>query len=354
MRLIEKVWFQGHSAKWLLVPLLLPLTCIFAVVSFFRRLAYRIGLFKQINMAVPVIVVGNIGIGGNGKTPVTLYLVEKLTEQGINVGVVSRGYGSKAPHYPYQVNEKSNAEKAGDEPLLIFKRSGVPVVIGGDRVAACQCLIEQGCELIIADDGLQHYRLARDFEFVVVDGKRLFGNGLLLPAGPLRETKRRINGADCVIVNGESVWQKQALNLSCPVLTMKLKATKVIHLNSGESVELSRFIEGNLAQNTHINAFAGIGDPKRFFSTLETLGFTLSMTKGFIDHQDFSAQDLQPFPHNMPLLMTEKDAVKCADFAQDNYWYLPVDAEFNDNMGAESIVTVILNIAALVSKRKQN
>jgi len=350
MRLIEKVWFQGHPAKWLMVPLLLPLSLVFALVSFFRRLAYQLGLLEQINMSVPVVVVGNIGIGGNGKTPVTLYLVEKLLAQGINVGVVSRGYGSKAPHYPYQVNATSNAEQAGDEPLLIFQRCGVPVVIGADRITACQRLIEQGCELIIADDGLQHYRLARDFEFVVVDGKRLFGNGFLLPAGPLRETKRRIKQADCVIVNGESVWQKQALNLNFPVLTMGLKATKVIHVKSGESVELSNFLAKNVANDKSINAFAGIGDPKRFFNTLEALGFTLTLAKGFIDHQAFSAQDLQQFPHDVPLLMTEKDAVKCTDFAQENYWYLPVDAAFSENTGTESIATVISSIAALVSK----
>jgi len=350
MRLIEKVWFQGHPAKWIMVPILLPLTVIFAVLSYLRRVAYQFGFLKQIKMPVPVVIVGNIGIGGNGKTPVTLYLVEKLADKGIKVGVVSRGYGSKAPHYPYQVSDVSTAIQAGDEPLLIFQRSGVPVVIGGGRIKACQQLVEQGCELIIADDGLQHYRLARDFEFVVVDGKRLFGNGLLLPAGPLRETKRRINRADCVIVNGESVWQKQALNLTLPTLNMGLKATNVIHIKSGESIELRHFLAQNVANDKCINALAGIGDPKRFFSTLEKLGFTLTIAKGFIDHQAFSAQDLQLFPNDMPLLMTEKDAVKCAGFAQDNYWYLPVDAVFTENTSAESITTVVNSIAELVSK----
>ena len=232
MRLIEKVWFQGHPAKWLLVPLLLPLMLLFMLLSFTRRLAYRIGLLKQVKVSVPVVVVGNIGLGGNGKTPMVLYLVQHLSDKGLKVGVVSRGYGSKAPHYPYQVNSKSSAEQAGDEPLLIFQRSGVPVVIGADRIQGCQLLIEQGCELIIADDGLQHYRLARDFEFVVVDGKRLFGNGLLLPAGPLRETKNRIKRADCVIVNGETNWQTTAENLLIPVLTMQLSASKLVNVKT--------------------------------------------------------------------------------------------------------------------------
>ena len=345
MRLIEKVWFHGHPAKFLLVPLLLPLSAIFALSSFLRRFAYQVGILKQIKMSVPVVVVGNIGIGGNGKTPVTLYLVEKLTEQGLKVGVVSRGYGSKAPHYPYQVSNESSAEQAGDEPLLIFKRSGVDVVIGADRVQACQRLIALGCELIIADDGLQHYRLARDFEFVVVDGKRLFGNGLLLPAGPLRETTGRINRADCVIVNGTSLWQKHVQYLALPILSMQLNATKVINVKSGAVVELETFLAESTVTDKGVNALAGIGDPKRFFNTLEQVGFTLAMSKGFVDHQAFSAQDLQPFPSDMPLLMTEKDAVKCADFAQDNYWYLPVDAVFLDDN--ESIKTTITKITAL-------
>jgi tetraacyldisaccharide 4'-kinase len=353
MRLIEKVWFQGHWAKWLLVPLLLPLMVIFAVMSLLRRCAYHLGFLKPVKMSVPVVVVGNIGIGGNGKTPVTLYLVEQLTSKGIKVGVVSRGYGSKAPHYPYHVNDKSTAKQAGDEPLLIYKRSGVNVVIGADRVQACQKLIEQGCELIIADDGLQHYRLARDFEFIVVDGKRLFGNGFLLPAGPLRETKGRIQRADCVIVNGETFWQKQRHNVSLPIVTMQLTARQVVNVKSGLCIELSHFLAQNLAGEQQVNALAGIGDPQRFFHTLAEYGFTLAKAQAFIDHQAFSADDLQQFPHDMPLLMTEKDAVKCADFAQENYWYLPVDAQFSKNTDGESMSKAITKIVALVQKHDE-
>jgi tetraacyldisaccharide 4'-kinase len=347
MRLIEKIWFQGHRAKWLMVPLLLPLTLIFAVISFCRRIAFSFGLLKSFKVSVPVIVVGNIGIGGNGKTPVTLYLVEQLTAKGLKVGVVSRGYGSKAPYYPYQVNEDSSAEQAGDEPLLIFQRSGVAVVIGADRVQGCQKLIEQGCEIIIADDGLQHYRLKRDFEFIVVDGKRLFGNGLLLPAGPLRETTNRIARADCVIVNGESQWLAQAKNLALPIINMQLSACKVVNIKSGISMELSSFLAENLANDKQVNALAGIGDPQRFFNTLKHYGFTLDITKGFIDHQAYTAEDLQEFPSDIPLLMTEKDAVKCASFAQENFWYLPVDAVFSVTNGKTSMTCVIDEITAL-------
>lgn len=331
MRLIEKVWFQNHFAKWIIVPLLLPLTIVFALISTCRRLAYNLGLFKSVKVSVPVVVVGNIGIGGNGKTPLTLYLVQQLIEQGIKVGVVSRGYGSKAPYYPYTVCEQSSAEQAGDEPLLIFQRTGVPVVIGADRIAGCESLIALGCEIIIADDGLQHYRLRRDLELIVVDGKRLFGNGLLLPAGPLRETQRRMNKADYVIVNGENTLTMTLA--STPILTMNLKATKVVNVKTKQVIELEVFLSDSVSDQNKssgkvVNAIAGIGDPQRFFNTLKQCGFTLATTKGFIDHQVFSAEDLVLFDDKVPLLMTEKDAVKCTDFAKDNYWYLPIDATF--------------------------
>ena len=358
MRLIEKVWFQHHPAQWLMVPLLLPLTAIFALLSTCRRFAYNLGLFKSIKVSVPVVVVGNIGIGGNGKTPLTLYLVQQLIEQGVKVGVVSRGYGSKAPYYPYTVCAESRAEQAGDEPLLIFQRTGVPVVIGADRIAGCESLITQGCEIIIADDGLQHYRLRRDLELIVVDGKRLFGNGLLLPAGPLRETTARMNKADYVIVNGENALTKALANITKPILTMSLKATKVINVKTGKVIELETFLAGdiynsNKPSSKNVNAIAGIGDPQRFFNTLEQCGFSLDNTKGFIDHQAFSANDLTRFSDDVPLLMTEKDAVKCTGFAQDNYWYLPVDASFVEDDAPSSnesspIASLTSAIVALV------
>lgn len=352
MRLIEKVWFEDHPAKWWMLPLLLPLMVLFAALSFIRRWLYKLGLLTSVKVPVPVVVVGNIGIGGNGKTPVTLYLVEQLTAQGIKVGVVSRGYGSKAPHYPYQVSNESTAEQAGDEPLLIFERTGVNVVIGSDRVAGCRQLVAQGCELIIADDGLQHYRLARDFEFIVVDGKRLFGNGLLIPAGPLRETTSRISTVDCVIVNGESSWQKHLNEITKPVLSMQLSANKVVNVKSGQSIGIDVFLAEYLNEDHTVNALAGIGDPKRFFNTLEGYGFKLLKAQGFIDHQAFEREDLTPFSTDIPLLMTEKDAVKCASFAQENYWYLPVDAVFEKNLSSANVSTVIARLAALVNKSR--
>jgi tetraacyldisaccharide 4'-kinase len=347
MRLIEKVWFQQHSAKWLLLPLLFPLSLVFAIVSYARYLFFKIGVFKRFKMSVPVVIVGNIGIGGNGKTPVTLFLVEQLLAKGHKVGVISRGYGSKAPYYPYQLTEQSTAIEAGDEPLLIYQRTNVDVIIGGDRIASCRQLIAQGCEIIIADDGLQHYRLHRDYEFVVIDAKRGFGNGLLLPAGPLREGRSRLRHVDALIINGGGTEKFQELAINVPALAMNLRATQVVNVKSGARMSLDDFNcthVQSLAKQKSINAIAGIGDPSRFFNSLSQLGFVLDNTKGFIDHQAFTAKELAFFPTDKPLLMTEKDAVKCTEFAGEHCWYLPVDAVFEE----QAIANVLTNVMGLM------
>ena len=321
MRLIEKVWFKSHRAKLLIVPILLPFTALFALLTFLRRLFYSLKIFNSYAVGQPVIVVGNIGIGGNGKTPIVILLIDICRELGLSPGVISRGYGGKAPHYPYLLNETSSAADAGDEPVLIYQRCHLPVVVGGDRVASAALLIEQGCDIILADDGLQHYRLQRELELIVVDGKRRFGNGLLLPAGPLREGLWRLKHSDFVIVNG-GVSTKSLVDNE---INMELTATHVCHLLSGEKRLISDFIR----QYPSINAMAGIGSPERFFTTLTAYKFSLNDSKGFIDHHDFKRADFDHFDHSdepLPLLMTEKDAVKCRVFATEHWWYLPVDA----------------------------
>lgn len=324
MRLIEKVWFYQHPAKWLLVPLLLPFSFLFYLTTSLRVVLYRLGIKRSIKTQLPVVVVGNIGIGGNGKTPVVIYLIEQCRQLGIKVGVISRGYGGKASHYPYLLDDHSSPIEAGDEPYLIYQRCKVPVVVGADRIASAEVLAEQGCQLIIADDGLQHYRLQRDIEVIVIDGKRLFGNGLLLPAGPLRETKARLNSTPHLIVNGELLTPEE---FKLPHASMKLKANKVVNLQSGDSLSIDAFC----AQYDKVNAIAGIGDPQRFFTTLSSLGLTLEHYKGFVDHQAYHQASFNEFEASIPLVMTEKDAVKCQAFAQGHWWYLPVDAHFNDN-----------------------
>lgn len=324
MRLIEKVWFKNHQAKYWLVPLLLPLTGLFYLLSSARRLAFRLGLLKSYKIDKPVIVVGNIGIGGNGKTPVVVHLVELIKAQGFKPGVISRGYGGKAKSYPYLLDKSSTTSQAGDEPILIYQRCHVPVVVGVDRVANAQMLIKQGCNIVISDDGLQHYRLQRDLELVIIDAKRLFGNGLLLPAGPLREGVWRLQQADLVIYNGSKPCHVTATNNES--LLMTLAASELIHIKTGEKIALVNFLK----HRETVNGIAGIGDPQRFFDTLVTLGFNLVQQQGFIDHKDFTAEDFNHFKTDLPLLMTEKDAVKCQAFAQENWWYLPVNAQFSE------------------------
>ncbi len=200
----------------------------------------------------------------------------------------------------------------------------MPVVVGADRVANAQWLITQGCNVVISDDGLQHYRLQRDIELIIVDAKRLFGNGLLLPAGPLREGKWRLQQADLVIFNGAYVTSNNNKNIES--LLMTLTGNELIHIKSGEKLLLTEFIK-----TWHsVNAIAGIGDPQRFFDTLKTLGFNIIKQQGFIDHKNFTLDDFNQFKTDLPLLMTEKDAVKCQSFAQDNWWYLPVRAQFSE------------------------
>lgn len=328
MRLIEKVWFRGHPAKWLLVPLLLPLTLLFYLISSLRRVLFTVGFKQSVTLTAPVIVVGNIGVGGNGKTPIVIYLVELTRQLGFKPGVISRGYGGSAPHYPYLLKEDTSTNIAGDEPVLIYQRCQVPVAVGSDRIASAQLLIEQGCNVIISDDGLQHYRLARALELVIVDAKRLFGNGLLLPAGPLREGKWRLNRSDLIVFNGDftrpihGVWYK---NLVTPRATMNLQVTVLRNMATDESIHLSEFLNNN----SEVNAIAGIGDPQRFFDTLLAQKLTLAKTQAFVDHHRFCLDDFKHFNDNIPLLMTEKDAVKCYGFSKKNWWFLPVDSVFS-------------------------
>jgi len=342
MRLIEKVWFQQHPAKWLLVPLLLPLSFLFWLLSSARRLAFQFGLKETLTLSKPVIVVGNIGVGGNGKTPVVIHLIKLLRSMGFTPGVISRGYGGKAPHYPYLLNDESTADLAGDEPILIYQRCNIPVAVGSDRIASGELLISQGCDIIISDDGLQHYRLGRSVELIIVDGKRLFGNGLLLPSGPLREGLWRLKTSDIVIYNGgndEEEYQKGDLHMS-------LAATEVCHITSGEKMKVSEF----LSQYPIINAVAGIGDPQRFFNTLTSLQFSIDKQQAYVDHHHFILGDFNKFPDNRALLMTEKDAVKCRDFALEHWWYLPVDAQFSQ----QSQQVLQAKITSLTSNQSSN
>ncbi|XTZ37044.1 tetraacyldisaccharide 4'-kinase [Salmonella enterica] len=324
--MIARIW-SGESPLW---RLLLPLSWLYGLVSGAIRLAYLLGLKKAWRASVPVVVVGNLTAGGNGKTPVVIWLVEQLQQRGIRVGVVSRGYGGKAEQYPLLLTHSTSTDQAGDEPVLIFQRTGVPVAVSPVRKDAVEAILaHHAVQLIITDDGLQHYRLARDKEIVVIDGVRRFGNGWWLPAGPMRERVSRLKTVDAVIVNGGVAGVGE--------IPMHLRPGLAVNLCSGERRAVNEL--------TNVVAMAGIGHPPRFFATLAENGVTPEKTVAFADHQALTAADLQGIVKpGQTLVMTEKDAVKCRPFAEKNWWYLPVDAQLEGEQ-AEQLLQELLTLA---------
>lgn len=312
--MIEKLWFERSLAARLLFPLLYPLSLIYQYISTKRKQGYISGQKESYRSPVPVVIVGNITAGGNGKTPVVIWLAETLRAKGYKPGVVSRGYGGKSDHYPLRVTETTLAAECGDEPKLIASRTGLPVVVAPKRADAVKMLLQDNVDIIISDDGLQHYALERDIEFVVVDGKRRFGNEKFIPLGPLRESLERLSSVDFVINNGGNALHGE--------MAMTLSPALAINMVTGEKVAVRTL--------TKVKAFAGIGHPPRFFATLKQLNADLVDTVSFSDHQAFTATVLEPFlSHDGDVIMTEKDAVKCYQHAQDNWWYLPVNAQFS-------------------------
>lgn len=314
-------WYTGRWWLWLLWPLSL----LFRTTAAIRRYLQLSSVEK---LAAPVIVVGNISLGGTGKTPLIIALVQQLRSMGLRPGVLSRGYGGDAPYYPYPVKFDSPVEASGDEPLLIARQADCPVMVGSDRVACAKQLIDQfQCNILLSDDGLQHYKLSRQWEICVIDGSRGLGNGLCLPAGPLRESARRLEMVDCILVNGP-------LKVSLPAkigtsMRFNLVPVNWCNLATGERYSLKEFDEQvvNTAKQQigSIHAVTGIGNPQRFFETLRDLGVGAD-GKHFPDHHPFSASDLSFVGDNL-LLMTAKDAIKCHSFAKPNWWYLTVGAE---------------------------
>ncbi|MBJ3815261.1 tetraacyldisaccharide 4'-kinase [Shimwellia pseudoproteus] len=325
--MIEKIW-SGHSPLWLL---LWPLSLLYGLITAVIRLSYRLGWRRSWRSPVPVVVVGNLTAGGNGKTPVVIWLVEQLTARGIRVGVVSRGYGGKAGHYPLLLSAGTTTAEAGDEPVLIYQRTGAAVAVSPRRAEAVQALIDQAQpQIIITDDGLQHYALCRDKEIVVVDGVRRFGNGWWLPAGPMRERAGRLRSVDAVIVNGGTAQPGE--------IAMSLSPGQAVNLKTGARCDAS--------QLSHVVAMAGIGHPPRFFATLASLGVVTEKNVPLSDHYAPSAEAIQGLVGpGQTLLMTEKDAVKCRAFAEDNWWYLPVDAQ----LAAPDAEKLLAELQALVN-----
>jgi tetraacyldisaccharide 4'-kinase len=330
-RALNRIWYGGAPTS----ILLLPLSWLYRAVMAARRVFYEQGWLSSYRITRPVIVVGNLTVGGTGKTPFVAWLAEKLTERGLRVGILSRGYGSQSTA-PRVVEPNSAWQQVGDEPLLLRQRTGCDVVVSIDRAAGAQMLVQRGADVIVSDDGLQHLRLARDLEIVVVDGARGFGNGRLLPAGPLREPASRAAFADLVVINGrpehESITRLPESRRAQPV-QMSLSAGRVLPV---AGVRADRALESFRGQRVH--AVAGIGNPWRFFADLRGRGLDI-VEHAFPDHHPFGAADLD-FGDAQPVLMTEKDAVKCRSFADARAWYVPVTARFSDTHSAELLETI--------------
>lgn len=316
---LEHQWYRedGRSTGWLL-----PAATLFEAVVRLRRMAYRKGWRRAERLPVPVVVVGNLTVGGTGKTPLTIWLVDCLRAAGYRPGVVSRGYaGQRNLSVPVEVDAGSDPRVVGDEPLLIARRTGVLVAVARKRVDAAHILLKRrGCNVIIADDGLQHYQLERDIEIVLIDGERGFGNGRCLPAGPLREPPERADDADFIVRRGGE-------STAGPGFRMSLDGGQAVNLATGERVPLARF------SGQPVRAIAGIANPDGFFRDLRAAGLR-PVTQGFPDHYFFKAEDVEPRDCSA-VLMTEKDAVKCGAFATANHWYVPIEARLPPEFGFE-------------------
>lgn len=302
-----KFWYQ--PLQWW-AWFLYPLSLLLFGVSKLRRVILQKSAPMKCGHTLPVIVVGNISVGGNGKTPFVIWLCEMLISEGYKPGIISRGYGGKSQRYPLLLESETEGAEAGDEPVMLFKRLGIPIVVDPKRVNAAKYLSKHcDVDIIITDDGLQHYALKRDIEIVVVDGKRRFGNQKLMPMGPLREPLTRLKEVDFIINNGEQADNE---------VTMLLQPQACKKVDGGKA---------SLPKMSKVNACAAIGYPQRFFDTLTMQHYQLAKQVPFADHYAFKPDDFTQFENDLPLLMTEKDAVKCVGFALPNWWYLPIDAQ---------------------------
>lgn len=291
------------------------LAAAYGAATGLRRRAYLRGWLRQQRAGVPVVVVGNVTVGGSGKTPLVVALVERLRAEGRTPGVATRGYGRDEPQVPRWVEARSDPALCGDEPVLVARRTGARVRADRDRVAAARALVEAGCDVIVCDDGLQHYRLARDVEIEVLDARRGHGNGRLLPAGPLREPAERAAACDFHVLNDGGRDVEPAFGQ----WRMQLRVGDALPLVGGRPVPLQAFA------GRRVHAVAGIGDPERFFGTLRAQGIAV-VPHAFPDHHRYAAGDFD-FGSDLPVLMTEKDAVKCAGFAGDQHYMVPVRGE---------------------------
>ena len=318
MNSIHEILNNQYYKKSTWIYLLVPLSLIYLLIIFVRKLLYKLSILKSYKIRVPVVIVGNINLGGTGKTPLALWILEKLLIKGLHPGLISRGYGSKINSYK-EVTLTSNVSEVGDEPLLIKSKLNLPVFVGADRVAVAQALLSKypKVNIIISDDGLQHYRLARNFEIIVKDSSRGFGNGYIFPAGPLREPISRLNSVDALVINGDSDYVSHYKMCYQFDLLVNCKNHKKIQVNK-------------LPYSKNI-AVTAIGNPDNFFKSLSELKIKFTK-KIYNDHHLFTKKDFNFFDSSTNIIMTEKDAVKCKNFARDNFWYLPIKPKVDQQL----------------------
>ncbi len=317
-QILEYIWYQNNLFTQLGKYLLSPLSLLFCVLA---RIKSKTDSTKAPPLPLPVIVVGNINVGGTGKTPLVIYLARLLKHAGYSPCIITRGYKGTASRWPILVNEQTATETCGDEAKLMKLAVNIPVIAGPGRVADIEYAAKHTqANIIISDDGLQHYKMQRDLEIAVVDTQRGLGNTFCLPAGPLRETKKRLHNCDYVVCNGG----KSATINNCYV--MQLTGADVVNLVTKERKHISELND--------IQVITGIGNPQRFITTLKRLGANIIAEHLFADHHRFSKEDFQT-GLNSPLVMTEKDAVKCFDMQLNNAWYLPVSARLSAEFDEE-------------------
>jgi len=320
------IWYAPNPVKWVLWPL----SGLYRLAVEIRLLCFRLGLKPVTTLPVPVIVVGNLSVGGTGKTPVVIWLAAELQARGYRVGIVSRGYGGKSEEWPQRVEASSDPALVGDEPVLLARATRCPVVVDPDRVAGAQALLAaEAVDVLLSDDGLQHYALDRTMEIAVVDGERALGNGFCLPAGPLREPRSRMDRVDAVVVNGGS-WGHAGVFRAAPV------AQRVYQATGSAQKQLSEFA------NTPVHAVAGIGNPQRFFDLLEDADIDV-MPHPLPDHAELTIAELT-FEDADPVLITEKDLVKCQSFAHDNVWCVPIKLQFEPADGERLMRRVLRDL----------
>ncbi len=329
--LLNRIWYGNSPLRWGLWPI----SVVYLGLARLRRAAYRLGWRPVVEAPVPVIVVGNVSVGGTGKTPFVIWLADQLQQRGRKVGIVTRGYRGKGTEWPRAVRADSDPEEVGDEPVLLARRTGCPVVAGPDRVACVEALLRDArVDVILSDDGLQHYRLGRAFEIAVVDGARGMGNGLCLPAGPLREPVSRLLEVDATIVNGGD-WGHAGVFRAAAVVT------RVYHLKDGSERTLESF------RKEPVHAVAGIGNPQRFFELLRDAGLDVE-AHPLEDHAAIGLEQLT-FDEPGAVLITEKDAVKCEHLKANGVWCVVVDFQFDADKTSRLMRLILRDIGARTS-----